>query len=116
MKFELRKPCANCPFRTDIEFYLGESRAKEIADGITKKGQTFTCHKTLDYDGEGNTVVGSKSQHCAGALIMLEKTERPNQMMRIAERLGLYDHTKLDMNSPVFENAESFKANYKGNV
>lgn len=29
--------------------------------------------------------------HCAGAMIVLEHEERPNQIMRIAERLGFYD-------------------------
>lgn len=39
--------------------------------------------------------------HCAGALIFLEKRYRPNQLMRISERLGMYDRTKLDMKAKV---------------
>lgn len=39
--------------------------------------------------------------HCAGALIFLEKRNRPNQMMRIAERTGSYDRRTLDMKAPV---------------
>ena len=41
--------------------------------------------------------------HCAGALILLEKLNLPSQMMRIAERLGMYDRRKLDMLAPVFD-------------
>jgi hypothetical protein len=42
-----------------------------------------------------------KTPHCAGALIFLEKREEPHQMMRICERLGMYDRTKLNMNANV---------------
>jgi len=44
--------------------------------------------------------------HCAGALILLEKLEQPSQMMRIAERLRMYDARQLDMDAPVFESFE----------
>jgi hypothetical protein len=35
------------------------------------------------------------SRHCAGALIFAEKNENATQMMRIAERLGMYDPRKM---------------------
>lgn len=96
MKFDLIKPCKECPFRTDRPGYLRPQRVDEITDALMA-GETFQCHKTID-KGE--------PQHCAGATIFLEANEAPNQMMRIAERLGLYDHTKLDMDSPVFTDAD----------
>ena len=102
MKYNLKKPCSNCPFRTDKpeqEGWLGYERAEEIVDGLTRQQGTFTCHKTSGKINE---------EHCAGALIMLEKMEKPNQMMRISERIGMYDRTKLYMGSPVFDDAEDF--------
>jgi len=65
----------------------------------------FPCHKTAELtdDESGSTefrATGS-SLHCAGALIFLEKRNQPHQMMRICERLGLYDRTKLDMKAKV---------------
>lgn len=112
MKYDMKKPCPNCPFRSDRVFPLHPERARSILDGIMS-GLTFSCHKTIDYDaleenGEEDVcdvhhTPSEGEQHCAGALILLEKMKRPNQMMRIAERLGMYDHTKLDMNSPVFD-------------
>jgi hypothetical protein len=36
-------------------------------------------------------------------LIFNEKREQPHQMMRICERLGMYDMTKLDMEADVRE-------------
>lgn len=104
MKFDLVRPCADCPFRSDKKFHLARGRAREILRGITREDKTFSCHKTNARDDEdGDLVETADSQHCAGALIMLERMERPNQMMRIAERLGLYDRRKLDMSSPVYK-------------
>ena len=106
MRFDLTAPCKNCPFRTDITFYLTKARVYEIWEGITDGDATFACHKTVDYSEDGDAKRSDKEQHCAGALIALERRNRPNQMMRIAERLGLYDRTKLDMDEPVFNDAD----------
>lgn len=101
MKFDLVRPCKDCPFRSDIPGYLSAARVREIIDGITRRQGTFSCHKTNEFNGS-ETVETRDSQHCAGALIFLERLNRPNQLMRIAERLGAYDRSKLDMESPVW--------------
>lgn len=109
MKFDLRRPCENCPFRSDVILPLEVERVEEIVSAITEQDKTFACHKTTRFDpNDGEAVLSNpKEQHCAGALIMLEKMERPNQMMRISERLGFYDRTKLEMDYvPVYENGE----------
>lgn len=109
MKYDLKAPCKDCPFRTDcIKGWLGENRAAEIADSLIDNQKTFPCHKTTTNDSEGDTVENEDSQHCAGAMIMLEHIQRPNQMMRICERLGIYDHKKLDMEAPVFDDPQEF--------
>lgn len=115
MRFGLKRPCANCPFRNDRpeqEGWLGAERASDIVDAITRQQGTFSCHKTNSHDEEGRVMETRDSEHCAGALILLEKLEKPNQMMRIAERLGLYDRTKLDMDSPVFNTPIEFIASH----
>lgn len=65
----------------------------------------FPCHKTAELTEDDNGFeeyhAGDKSVHCAGALIFLEKRNESNQMMRIAERFGMYDHTKLNMEANV---------------
>lgn len=105
MNFNLTRPCDNCPFRTDVRPYLKKARVKEIERCLVDAQGTFPCHKTTvdSEDGEDDLMAGPKSEHCAGAMILLECLERPNQMMRIAERLRMYDFTKLDMRSPVFK-------------
>jgi hypothetical protein len=108
MRYTLTHPCENCPFRSDTLFCgLGEARKKEIARSLLDLQQTFPCHKTVDYEGDKPEVLDD-SQHCAGALILLEKLEKPNQMMRIAERLHLYDRRKLNLESPVFDSFEEW--------
>lgn len=94
MKYDLTKPCGNCPFRSDKPFPLHYERVMEITDGLLYRNIPFSCHKTTTQKGRSSDY--KDAQHCAGALIFLEKQERPHQMMRIAERLGMYDRRKLD--------------------
>src|SRR4051812_48715851 len=104
--YGLRTPCSNCPFRTDIAPYITEARVREIEHSLVRS--EFPCHKTVkhredEYEEEGLGHIPSKDEmHCAGALILMEREERSGQMMRIAERLGLYDPSKLDMAAPVY--------------
>lgn len=100
MKYDLTRPCPECPFSlADTAVRLTRDRAHEIVQAILNQDASFPCHKTVDYDddedgNDGRTV--ATSQHCAGAMRFLEDRNRPNQMMRIAERLGFYDASKLE--------------------
>jgi hypothetical protein len=114
MNYDLKKPCDLCPFRNDEKrLFVDPARLAGMARG------EFACHKTAELKedeetGEGTYEPTEKSQHCAGLLIFLEKQNAPHQMMRISERLGMYDHTKLDMKAPVFGSmAEVRKASRK---
>lgn len=109
--FNLVRPCADCPFRSDKPFYLGRERRQQIADALLAD-KSFDCHKTVHYeeeswDEQGYSRRGDES-HCAGATIVLEKEENPNQIMRWMERLGAYDRTAMDMDAPVFDTLEDF--------
>lgn len=104
MNYNATRPCDNCPFRTDIEPYLTKARAREIVAALDRG--TFSCHKTTGVCGQKP----AKETHCTSALIMLEHINRPSQMMRIAERLGMYDRTKLDMEAPVYRSPREWIA------
>lgn len=111
--FKLTRPCDNCPFRTDIPPYLNRERATVIANDLQHK--TFECHKSA-YATQPRTVDGRFAKrdhsHCAGALIIQEKTNQRGDMQQIAQRLGLYDPGRLDMTAPVFSTfLEWIKAN-----
>lgn len=107
--YDLKNPCANCPFRTDVKPYLRPARAREIVESLSRG--VFHCHKTIDYDNEdddGNLQRNGKEQFCAGALIMMHKQGTVGQMARIAERIGAYDPDALDMSAPVFASSLAF--------
>ena len=110
MLFDLVRPCSNFPFRTDcLEGWLGEERATEIFKALTEQQLTFSCHKTTtECEDTVNCHETENSQHCAGAMILLEKLEQPNQMMRWMERINKYDRLKLKMDSDVFDTGKAF--------
>jgi hypothetical protein len=99
------RPCALCPFRTDVPAYLTRSRVREIERSLVRA--EFPCHETTGVKGQKPK---DGEAHCAGALILLEKLERPSQMMRIAERLGIYDRSQLAMDAPIFETFDEMVA------
>lgn len=97
--FDLMRPCVNCPFRRGVgeTFQLDARRIAEIV-----AAPAFQCHKTVDYDGpeddEGyaTTRPGDRPQQCAGLMAVLHRENRLNQIMQVAERLGVLDCSKLD--------------------
>lgn len=99
MKYTMTEPCDDCPFLAKFKkagvFTMAKLRA-------FSSGQ-FACHKTCEVSDDGPRTFEPKenSVHCAGALIFLEKRGQSNQMMRIAERLGMYDASKLNMKAKV---------------
>lgn len=109
MEYNLTEPCRDCPFRNDRghAFFMNRDRAEDIVEGILT-GPGFPCHKTATWDDEGEQVLRKHSQHCAGALIMCENEGTASQMMRIAERIGVYDHQKLNMDAPVYGSFDEF--------
>ncbi len=98
--FALTTPCNNCPFRTDVRPYLRRARIVALEKDLERG--TFNCHKTV-------ASLGAKGGEaaCAGSLILQEKLGRRPNIMRIAERLGLYDRTKLNMSAPVYDSFEA---------
>lgn len=96
MDFTMTVPCSNCPFRRVGGIKLSKSRIKEIGGMmLDSQGGTFPCHKTADLAKREIDIPRAGEIHCAGALIFAEKNGAATQMMRIAERLRIYDHAKL---------------------
>lgn len=111
MKFDLVRPCAECPFRTDLEGgpYIHPDKVREVLGNPRGRGArffpavSFACHKTVDYGSGNEGRVHANSQHCAGAAIILMREDRPNDAMQLAQRLLGWDPDRLDMTSPVYE-------------
>ena len=118
MDFNLKRPCKTCPFlRGDAgPVRLVKERTREIIEAATGvPGATFSCHKTVDYDQDESWDDDDScprntegEQHCAGAILFSIKVEEPNQMTRIADRLGLLNG--LDETADVFENKKEMLA------
>lgn len=106
MKYSMTEPCDACPFLRDSGFtfigLLGHASGE------------FACHKTCklekNEDGfESYQPRNENTPHCAGALIFNEKRNQPHQMARICERLGIYDHRKLNMKANVGSKPEDYR-------
>jgi hypothetical protein len=108
-KFSLRGPCADCPFRNDRPFFLTPERVDEIADSL-HADLGFSCHKTNAFDeDDGQAVVTENSRECGGVMAMLERMDRPSQVMRIGERLGMYDRHRIDSDAPVYDSIDEWR-------
>lgn len=116
MRFDLRRPCPQCPFRTDLDFHLRPGRVEDILRGIIEDHASFPCHKTLDYGDEESLIQGQwhteKTQQCAGAMIFLLKYASPNLPMRVASIVGWLDLDALDLDAPVFDTREGMIEHY----
>ncbi|WP_456363640.1 hypothetical protein [Priestia aryabhattai] len=94
--FKVKKPCNNCPFLKNSPMFLDEDRLPEIVEHLDNNG-LFHCHKTINYkkqiDTETNEMIkeSKQNQFCAGAITYLEKQNRPNAPLQVAQRVGWYD-------------------------
>ena len=121
MRFNLKRPCAECPFSKHSNPFLSAERAREIANYVTSEDRTFTCHKHLngehleDDNGRNRYEAALSDQHCAGAIAMVRKTQSANAMLQIAERLGILDPTRLDADclDDVFDSPEAMAAHHR---
>lgn len=118
MKYDLKTPCKNCPFRTDksaIRFSCRE-RAEEIEESAYRNG--FPCHlsahNTSDEDEEnGGYEATETSQHCIGFIIMMindgyDAWPGVDNDADIVERIT----ERIARNAPVFQSVEEYlKAN-----
>lgn len=66
-----KKPCAQCPYRTDVKPFLHPARGEELAYAAENPYSTFICHKTLEHDDEyDGSFAGESSKICAGFLTL----------------------------------------------
>lgn len=116
MRFDLRAPCKNCPFRTDetaIRFACRE-RAEEIAESAYRNG--FPCHLSATIDGDDDDAgyeFGENTQHCAGALLLFGRHDDGTlalQQLPEAKQEAILG--RLDWNAPVYEDESAFLDSY----
>jgi hypothetical protein len=122
MNFKCVSPCPECPFRNDIAAYLTKGRVGLMERELLHERKSFSCHKTVDYSRSSEGRETKKSQHCAGAMILMEKMRKAGSShgttaYELAHRLALLfkkpdfcDISKLDMAAPVFDSFEEMRA------
>lgn len=90
MKFDLKKPCAACPFRTNaLPTWLGSYTPQGVVDSI-RNDEPFFCHhhveETIGYDDpDWREKAQESAQHCAGALIFARKMCKLSRDPEIAQ-------------------------------
>jgi hypothetical protein len=96
------RPCSNCPFRTDKQFYLPRERRKEIAQSIGAKGEVFICHKQ-------NTIPAAKRRPCVGSAMVLEREDLllVNTAYRLHVLLNNFP-ANIEDDTPVYKNLKEF--------
>lgn len=102
------KPCSECPFRKhSLSGWLGQYTIQGIKQWLGL-GLAFPCHKTMTHDDNGKHYWTPKEKHCAGALIMLQKTKEPNMFMRNKKIFkGIEDR------GDVFNNLNEFESHHR---
>ncbi len=116
MRFDLRSPCSDCPFRTDAPMH--EGIIAEIHNKLTAMDDAalaHSCHQTdprADCAPEKRVPKGSPVQHCAGALIMQRKMGDPQLLAAMAEAKGLFKPERLNMEAPVFSSKKKMLLHY----
>lgn len=107
----LTQPCPDCPFRRDSPIRLRRGRREEIARAL-RAGDTFFCHKTVDYSGDDPDT--TDAARCYGAAsVTFKTTGTVSQNEQIATRLGLgtpdtarYETTATYASLDHFQNAD----------
>ena len=117
MRFDLKSPCKNCPFREDnarIRFRARE-RAKEIEEQAYRAG--FPCHESAELskdpvtgEEEAGFTFGRNTQHCAGYILMQLNENSGSPWPGIGNDEELLDHLEdtMDRTTPVFKNSDEF--------
>lgn len=91
MAWRTKRKCNNCPFTTKgaglkLRKSLCPGRWIEVLNSLRNDGN-FPCHKTTEFDEEGEAVSGTGLQ-CAGALEWQRKNiGHVGQLARIMERV-----------------------------
>jgi hypothetical protein len=68
VKFDLKKPCKDCPFIKGTTMKLRPGRMASITRDLRNDYVVFPCHKTTKHDDDGELVQREREQACMGAL------------------------------------------------
>lgn len=105
MKFTLKKPCQDCPFRKDCsKVILPEYRAEELA-GYGLEDKTFPCH------------MAKEDVQCVGSLHLTDKVRGVNSnfLFRLAQMWGFFNYSLLKGRDLIFDSVKEMVAHHRNN-
>ena len=106
----MHTPCQDCPFRTDIDFYLSRDRREEIAEAVILGDEGFVCHRTIKYRGDRRIHTKNESP-CIGAIKMIGNVRgdcRASLYVRLAHMVGKINLDTLSDQVEVFSTVQAF--------
>lgn len=114
LRYDLRRPCADCPFRRDVPKHegFGSGLAELYLAMFIMGTKGHTCHMT---DPMGDSLAGQRFegplQHCAGALILMrrESIEPPSSVTRAIDD-GRFDFDQLEDAGVVYGSLEMLQS------
>ena len=107
LRYDLKKPCNECPFRAGAKYHEGVTANLMLYHGRMEQGTlVFTCHKT---DRRSDSPIGKKFrgkiQHCGGLLTMMAKDVSMLGMHQCrAMESGKWKPERMDLKQKVFKN------------
>lgn len=98
VRYDLKHPCDDCPFVKDSAFHQGVARhLPDTLRAIETGTFAHTCHKTDPRPScDGPHLHDGPVQHCAGAIIMLFKSQNGRWMQ--APLIKAFSEKRVDLN------------------
>ena len=90
--FALRRPCANCPFKSG-----NGNRVRLSYDRLTEilTAPAFQCHCTVDYS-EDDPSQGDNPQQCVGWIATLTLLGFEPQIVQVGRRMGVFSYDWIE--------------------
>ena len=107
LSFNLKAPCRDCPFRSDIRPYLPQSTSRTVRPRSRTHDLRLPRDRSLSAtQRQARPFQPSNSASLHRRLILMHKTECQGDLQQLAERLEFYDRGELRMDAPVYDTFE----------
>lgn len=115
LKLEMRRPCATCPFRRDVDPLMhtdeiSPTRIRQMAPDLSRI--PWACHSTTDRTPEGRERDVETTQHCAGLRIVLEKQQTPHSVVEFLKAINECTVVEVDLDTPTYDSLNEMLVAY----